>query len=535
MRSRGLDTAHPPGDNARMRSFEDRLLLLLTAYSLVIFFVTPFPPMTDFPMHVASAAVLRGDHGGLQDGAFQFNGWLNSNRLFLLIGSLTPSAIPMVLVGKLALAFWLAIPLIGRLYLATWRPAAAPWASLLLLVSYSNLFNSGYVSFLLGLPLGLLAFALPWASKERPRARELILPAVLLVLALHSHILAFFAGAVGVAATCVAVRPSVRAWLRRALVFLPALALCAAVYVQNRGLIGSNIAPFSTPWTFGRWAYEKVISLADVFITFRIEEEAIYYGAVVLVLIALGIAGIVTARPRGGAKTLRAAWPGIGPYALALCFAGFALACPTFFLGAERTDGRFLPVVLVTWIALFPSWTSPRLVTLRRVLLLAIAVPPLVWAHANYARAGVALRHAHDALDAVPAGNVVRVAYAEHPMPGFARVAPFLHFQGYYIVARGGFAPGTMIVHGRTMWHAVVERPERAAGDPYVVILGARTIRDLVPASDRIFDDGMSLVVRDDVARALGDAIEPWHNLTPHRVGGAAGRLPIFGLDRPPS
>jgi hypothetical protein len=512
-----------------VRSFEDRLLLAFTAYSLLILFTTRFPPMSDLPTHLATAAILRDfDASPLRD-AFEVFGWAHSNRLFAFAAQLAPRFVPIAIVGKLALAVWLLLPLIGRRYLATWRPEAAPWASLLCLVSFSNLFNTGYVSYLVGLPLGVLAFSLPWAAQERPPWRALAFPAALVVLALFAHVVAFLSAAVGVAATCLAVRPSVRAWARRAVVLAPATAFSLVVMLGSRSRSEASLALFRGGLSFGRRVYEKAVSFADVFVTFRVHEESIAFGVALLAVFLLGVLGLASrrARPRRGAVLLGAT------------FAVVFLLCRTYLLGGERTDGRFVPPMLAAWLALLPDWRGARLVAVRCALLVALVAPPLLWAHVHYARIGAVLVRVHRAIEAVPRGQVLELAFAENPFADIERAAPLLHFNGYNIVDRGGLAPGALILHGQTQWHPVREAPTAtevaaaAGAETFVLIVGAGPIRERVVPAERVFDDGESVVVREETARRLVGAIRPSSELRPGPVGGDRGRLPILGIERP--
>ncbi len=521
----------PRGQNARVRTFEDRLLLVLTAYSLLILFTTPIPPMTDLPTHLASAAVLRDFDGSPLREAFDVRGWLNSNRLFAFAAGHTPRFLPMTWIGKAGLSLWLLLPLIARRYLATWRPGAAPWASLACLLSFSSLFNCGYVPYLIGVPLAALAIALPWAAQQSPRWRSLVLPAGLLTLAVYAHVLAFLAGAFAVAATCVAVRSSLRSWLSRALVLLPSSVLCLAIYLENRGPAGLDIAPIKPDWTFARRLFEKAISIADVFISFRVREEVLLFGIPLAVVCMLGVLGLISRKDR----------PRRGPALMGILMTGLVLCFSNYFLGAERTDGRIIPVALITGLGLLPVWSGRGRVTARRALLIVLVVPTLLWAHWNYARASTALESAYRALLSVPPGQIAQLEFAEDPLSGVERLAPYRHLQGYYIVERHGFAPGVLFAHGETRWHPVSQVARRewrrvgelAGAETYVVIVGAQSIRGRLTREDRLFDDGRTIVVRERAALLLGDSIRLIDQLNPTRPSDASVRLPLIGVERP--
>jgi hypothetical protein len=488
-----------------VRTFEDRLLLALVAYSLLILFLTPFPPMTDLPSHLATAAVLRDYAGAPHAGAYAFNGWFNSNRLVAALAALSPRALPMMLVGKLLLAAWLLLPLVGRRFLATWRPEAAVWSPLLVLLSFCNLFNTGYVPYLVGMPLALLPMSMPWARADSPPWRSLALPALCLLAALYAHVLAFAAGAAGVLLATLAVRPSRRGAAKRVLVMLPSLALLVGIYLQNRG--HADISNDEGSHRTLLWiARQKVVSFADAFVTFGIEAEIVVIGVPLLVIGALCAREVLRRRGR----------PAGAPLLIAAVFCGIFLLCPSFLLGAERTDGRFIPAAFLAVCALLPAW-EPRRAPLRRGLTVALVLPALLWAHWNYARASRVIEPIHEALLSIPHDQVVSVVFEKNPLGYIQRVAPLVHTTGYYMVARRGVGTDALIVHGETRWHAVVWRPGVPRENTYTVVLEAERARDLVPPAARHYDDGANMVVRAPEARLLAEAgvTRPSHFLFP--------------------
>jgi hypothetical protein len=324
------------------------------------------------------------------------------------------------------------------------------------------------------------------------------------------------------------VRLSARSVLARAAVIAPSAALFARVFFENRGASGSDIAPLKPQWPLTRFGFEKLVSLGDVLISFRVEEEVRLYGIPILALVLLAAVGLAVRRWR----------PRRGPAVMAAFLAAIVLMFPIYFLGGERTDGRLVPLAFIAWLGILPAWSSRGLVRLRRALLVALVLPALVWTHWNYARADAALGSARRALLAIPPGQVVRVAWAEQPLHGVERLSPYRHTQGYYVVERLGFAPGSLFRHGRTKWHAVSENTKEAAeiaraigAETFVVIVGAGPVRDRVPAGERVYDDGRTLVVREPAALALGEALHPVEDLYAPMPG--RRRLPIFGVERP--
>jgi hypothetical protein len=169
-------------------------LIALIAVLLLPLFVTEIPPLLDYPNHLARMEILA--HGG--DPAL--------SRMYRVEWRIVPNIgidlampalmrlLPLYVAGKFFVAMALLLPLLGVVALhravfrsQSWWPLAAG------LIAYNRLFLSGFLNFLIGAGLAMLAAAL-W---ERLRDRALLRIATAVVIAIliffcHLIALAFY-------------------------------------------------------------------------------------------------------------------------------------------------------------------------------------------------------------------------------------------------------------------------------------------------------------------------------------------------------
>lgn len=204
--------------------------------------VTPFPPMVDYPQQLALAAILRwyGDPARRFRETYELALWA-PHGLFKLLAAGLAWILPINVAGRLVVS--LCLVAVGAAGLALCRRAGRPaeYALLALVLTYNYAFFWGFVDNLLAYPLTLGGVALADRLFERPfTARSwLALAAVgLLFYTVHLQFLLLFAGAVGWLALCR--RPG---WRRLALwlsALVPGLAagLAAMAYGVLRSTAG---------------------------------------------------------------------------------------------------------------------------------------------------------------------------------------------------------------------------------------------------------------------------------------------------------
>jgi hypothetical protein len=168
--------------------------------------VTPFPPMVDYPQQLALAAILRwyGDPVRRFRETYELALWAPHGLFKLLVAGLG-WVLPINVAGRLVVS--LCLVAVGAAALALCRQAGRPavYALLALALTYNYAFFWGFVDNLLAYPLALGGVALADRLCDRPfTARSwLALAGVgILFYTVHLQFLLLFAGAVGWLAIC---------------------------------------------------------------------------------------------------------------------------------------------------------------------------------------------------------------------------------------------------------------------------------------------------------------------------------------------
>ena len=150
-----------------------RLVLAVSALWTLPIWLTTYPPMTDYPQHLAMAAILRFYHDPARHLTETYQLALSRpNALFELLTAGLSMLMPIELAGKLVVA--LAVAAVGAAALALVRRAGRPdWYALLALpATYNFVFYWGLIGNVLAYPQLLVAIAIADRLFERPpRAR----------------------------------------------------------------------------------------------------------------------------------------------------------------------------------------------------------------------------------------------------------------------------------------------------------------------------------------------------------------------------
>jgi hypothetical protein len=183
-----------------------RLGYAVAALWVLPLWVTPFPPMVDYPQQLALAAILRwyGDPVRRFRETYELALWAPHGLFKLLVAGLAWVQ-PINVAGKLVVS--LCLIAVGAAALALCRLAGRPagYALLALALTYNYAFFWGFVDNLLAYPLALGGLALADRLFDRPfTARSwLALAGVgILFYTVHLQFLLLFAGAVGWLALC---------------------------------------------------------------------------------------------------------------------------------------------------------------------------------------------------------------------------------------------------------------------------------------------------------------------------------------------
>ncbi len=168
--------------------------------------VTPFPPMVDYPQQLALAAILRwyGDPARRFRETYELALWAPHGLFKMLVAALA-WVLPINVAGRLVVSLCLVAVGAGALALCRRAGRPAAYALLALALTYNYAFFWGFVDNLLAYPLALAGLALADRLFERPftvRSWLALAGVGLLFYTVHLQFLLLFAGGVGWLAIC---------------------------------------------------------------------------------------------------------------------------------------------------------------------------------------------------------------------------------------------------------------------------------------------------------------------------------------------
>lgn len=427
-------SAHPRGLRDLLRLETKALTLAFwgaVALFVLSFWICRFPPLIDYPQHLAIGAILRRlvDPASVERQLYDVNLVTYNGGFHLLVACLSFVFSPETS-GKIILSSY--PPMLGLSGLALCRVAGRPrWYALLLLpITFSYAVGWGFVNYFISVPLALLAFTwwLRWQRGER---------GMLLRVGLASFVLAY----THVFATlCLCAAIGVAGLLRFAdmgrsfgmrllglaklpLAVLPAIGWCTLVFIRNR------LSPHAH-WEGGDDGldvplWHKLLHMTAYAVgNFSDQSDQVLLGIAIALLI------LVWQSPwrRTGSEPLMK-W-------LALAFFGLYCVIPRVLLGTWFMFER-----MPTWVLAFAIPAAP--------LLLPEADRKLrPWAAAIALAAGLnTVLHlsripdeadASAILDEIPAGrNVVAVTHANTGDPVILREI-WVHSLAYYAARNPG-------------------------------------------------------------------------------------------------
>lgn len=382
-------------------------------------------PLFDYPNHLARMHILASLPGSAALARYYLVVWraLPNLAMDLLVPPLA-HLLPLAWAGKLFVLATLLLlaggaALLHRVLFGAW----SAWSCLAFLFLYSRVFLWGFLNYLFGLGLALVAFALWIALSRRPPALRLAVGTVAALVLFFAHLLAFGLYGVMLAGYALAV-----AWRRRAaagaalaellLAGLPLLPPLLLLVLAVPGSAGGAIV-------MGR-LLRKPDLLFSVFDN--------YSRPLDIACFALLVVGLAWAFAR---RAVRLAPEMALPLALlALVY----LAMPSQLATASGADHR-IPLLLFLALVAGSRWRAPRPVVERAFLaaalllfLLRMGVVLASWQASDQVYARLL-----PAFDALPVGAKLAVAYPAEALNSEA--TPLAHFPTLAVVRRDAFVP----------------------------------------------------------------------------------------------
>ena len=216
------------GSYGRKRGWRRAALVLIGVALLAPLWLVRYPPLLDYPNHLASSFVL----AHLADPAKQFNQFYTAEwgpypylakDVFLLA---LMRVVPAETAGRLFLSLCvLALPLAGWFFLRNANAGEEAQSLWVLAVAYNLFFLYGFLNFALSLAVCLVTLGLWLRYLERPTATRWAIAAAAVLGLYFTHLVGF--GIAGLVATfyCLAARRKLRTMLRTWAMFAPGVLL----------------------------------------------------------------------------------------------------------------------------------------------------------------------------------------------------------------------------------------------------------------------------------------------------------------------
>jgi len=340
-----------------------RLVVMLTLAALLVslmpLLAVTYPPLHDFPFHLARIQILTHlQNGTVLQEYYRVGSFILPNVAMDIVMYALAAALPIAIAGQLFIAMIFVLLVTGTMALhRVLHGRFSVWPILSAVCLYNWIFLFGFVNYLFGLGLMLWGFAAWIMIEPRRELLRLVAGSIIALLLFFSHLAALGVYAVAVAAfelQSVLGRP--QAWsrnLRRlAIGALPfALPLGLLLLASPTGdMIGAGVA-------FNFWPGWKPLALYRTLLSGNALLDATTPIVLGSVLVAILCAGrIRIARPMR-----------LAIVAISLTF----LVAPTNLMGALLLDAR-LPIAIV-FIAIASTAVGFRNASVGRVVAVAIA------------------------------------------------------------------------------------------------------------------------------------------------------------------
>lgn len=424
-------------DSPRNDGLRTVLLALICAALLLPIWLVQYPPLLDYPNHLARTFIL----AHLDDPAYQFRGFYRADwGPYPYLGmDLTVVALqrilPIQIAGKVFLSLCvLAVPLSVWWLMRQADPGNDGMAALGLLVAYDVFFLEGFGVFQLGLALAFLTVGCWLRYLRRPRAGAWVLTLALAITTYFAHLIAFGIAGFMVVVYTLAERRNLRDLLRAAALFMPG----GVLYLL------SGIAPQSDAEIYYRDWPEKFYDGINVLRhSYTARMESLVLWAVILCL------AIAWARNR----ELRIRWPWA-----AVCggLLVLYLALPDEIGESWDIDLRVVPALFVALLLAARIGRRQRMVAALAVIIFGIRVADI---NRNFVLQQKQMAPMVAAVQALPRNARVLPLIDEHPEDDpLLRVAN--HFWAWAVIQRGARAVYLFDLKGQT--------PMRVTTDIYI-------------------------------------------------------------------
>ncbi len=399
-------------------------VLLLCGVLLAPIWVVKYPPLLDYPNHLARSFVL----AHLADPRFHFSSYYGADWGFypylamdvIVLG--LESFLPVQLAGRIFLSLCLlALPLAVWFFLRQAVPGREHRAAGALLLAYDYFFLLGFLNFYFGVAACFLALGLWLRYLARPGAARWCLALAGVTAAYFSHLMGFAVAGLVMTSYSLFTRRKFRELLFSWLLFVPG----ALFYLRSQVMagVGREIV--------FRSLQEKVIALYALMHGYSIALD------IVTVAVPAACLLVIWWRRRG----FQWDWPWLG--VAAILFA-FYWMLPAGYGPSWDVDVRVLPFVFVLGLVVVKQGGGARLVVPLVLLLFVLRTGSVAY---HFLSAQPQLAALARSFSAAPAhARVLPVVEADDEDP---LRRPYAHFWANGVIERGWLSPYLFAIRGQ--------------------------------------------------------------------------------------
>lgn len=404
--------------------FRVSAIVILAAMLLAPIWTVPFPPLLDYPNHLARAFVL----AHVNDAHFSFRNFYRADwGAYPYLGMDASLAVlgrvfPIETAGRVYLSLCaLALPGAAWFFLRHAQPKSDSAFLWTLLIAYNVFFLEGFLNFDLSIAVGFVALGL-WLRWLAAPSRGRWIAALAAFTALYfTHLIGFAIAGLVVMAYLALSRRAFLYWL-----WSGALALPGVAFYLHSSRVGLGVKDI----VFHSWS-EKFGSLEMILHG--------YWPWLDWISLAALAAWFVAASWRNPEFRLDYKW-----LAIAVFLFGLFWAIPWEWGDGSDLDIRVLPFLFVVLLATVSTGRRARLLVAIPVLLFFVRTVSVA---REFREAQSELEGLARSFDAVPRDALVLpiVEGDEDPIE-----RPFTHFWAYGVIRRGWFSPYLMDAPGET-------------------------------------------------------------------------------------
>jgi hypothetical protein len=421
--------AHPPRAQIIFRTAG---ILILAAMLLLPIWIVAFPPLLDYPNHLARAFVL----AHLNDSQFVFPMYYRADwGAYPYLGMDATMAVlarifPIETAGRVFLSLCvLALPAATWFFLKQAQPQAQAAWLWSLLIAYNVFFLEGFLNFDLGIAVGLVAVGLWLRWLQRPAIGRWIAALAAFTTAYFTHLLGFALGGLIVVLYLALSRRPIRGWIWSGALAVPGVAFY--LHSSRVGLSANKII-------FHGWD-DKVDSLGMF-----LHGYSTWLDWASLLAIAVWFAAAWWRNPefRWDKK-----WA-----AIAVFF--FALFWVIPWMWGQESSDLDIRVLPFLFIAIFATARVGRRAAILAAIPLLLFAARTVSVASHFREVQPMLAGLAGSFDAVPRGALVLpiVEGDEDPIE-----RPFTHFWAYGVVRRAWYSPYLKDAPGETPMRGIYD------------------------------------------------------------------------------